>query len=305
MTKNWLMKKVFNSGDGLVKGLVLRAYGGYYYVYDGLFEWSCSLRGRLRHAKQQVLVGDRVEIRPGGANTGVVENVLPRRSSLKRPAVANVDQAVIVFSLREPDPSPGLLERFLISAGSSGIEPLICFNKADLTREAQIELVSRYQKAYPVIVTSAKTGQGLAGLRTSLAGKISVFAGPSGVGKSSLLNTLMPGLELKTGEVSVKLKGGRHTTRHVALIRLPEGGFVADTPGFTSLDLPDIKPEELPVFFPEMEGYSRGCHFADCLHFKEPGCAVRQAVAAGEIGEARYRQYLEFLQELMDRRRYS
>ena len=293
-----------DSPDNLVEGLVLKAYGGFYYVHDGKTQWECSLRGRLRHEKQQVLAGDRVQLRPGSEHTGVVEKVLPRRSLLKRPAVANVDQAVIVFSLREPDPSPGLLERFLITAKLNFIEPLICFNKVDLTREAQIELVSRYQRAYPVFVTSARTGEGVDRLRESLAGKISVFAGPSGVGKSSILNILIPGIGLRTGEVSAKLKGGRHTTRHVQLISLPSGGFVADTPGFTSLDLPDIKPEELPGFFPEMEEYNHECYFSGCLHFKEPGCAVRKAVEAGRIGEARYRQYVEFLEELMDRRRY-
>lgn len=271
-------------------------------MHDGEKEWACSLRGRLRHAKQQVLVGDRVEIRPGHENTGVVEKVLPRRSSLNRPAVANVDQAVIVFSLREPDPNPGLLERFLISALLNQIEPLICFNKVDLAREAEIELVSRYRNSCPVVVTSAKTGRGLDHLRELLSGKISVLAGPSGVGKSTILNALIPGLKLKTGELSAKLKGGRHTTRHVELICLPEGGFVADTPGFTSLDLPDIKPEDLAGFFPEMK--DGGCYFNSCLHFKEPGCAIREAVEAGRIDEARYRQYLKFLEELKNRRRY-
>ncbi len=293
-----------DSLDNLVEGLVVKAYGGFYYIHDGETEWECSLRGRLRHEKQQVLVGDRVEVKPGSEHKGVVEKVLPRRSSLKRPAVANVDQAVIVFSLREPDPTPGLLERFLISARLNQIDPLICFNKVDLTNEVQVELVSRYQQTYPVVVTSARTGEGLERLRQLLAGKVSVFAGPSGVGKSSILNTLIPGLRLRTGEVSAKLKGGRHTTRHVQLISLPEGGFVADTPGFTSLDLPDIKPEKLAEFFPEISGYDQGCYFAGCLHFKEPGCSIREAVEAGEIGEARYRQYREFLEELMDRRRY-
>jgi len=299
-----MVSRVLASLDTLIEGLVVRAYGGFYYIHDAETEWECSLRGRLRHEKQQVLVGDRVEVKPGSEHKGVVEKVLPRRSLLKRPAVANVDQAVIVFSLREPDPTPGLLERFLISARLNQIDPLICFNKVDLTNEAQIELVSRYQKTYPVVVTSARTGEGLERLRELLAGKISVFAGPSGVGKSSILNTLMPGLRLRTGEVSAKLKGGRHTTRHVELISLPEGGFVADTPGFTSLDLPDIKPEELPGFFSEIAGYDKGCYFTSCLHFKEPGCAIREAVEAGEIGEARYRQYLEFLEELMNRRKY-
>lgn len=287
-----------------MEGVVVKAYSGYYYVHDGRGEWECSLRGRFRHEKQQVLVGDRVELRPRHGQAGVIEKVLPRRSALVRPPVANVDQAVIVFAVREPDPNPGLLERFLITAAMNQIEPLICFNKVDLTKDGQVELVSRYRESYRVVVTSAKTGVGLNGLREGLRGRVSVFAGPSGVGKSTILNALLPDLKLKTGDLSDKLKRGKHTTRHVELISLPEGGLVADTPGFSSLDLPDLKPEELAGYFPEMEGYFGGCYFTGCLHYKEPNCAVKEAVEAGRIEESRYRQYLEFMQELMDRRRY-
>lgn len=287
-----------------MEGIVIRAYGGYYYVHDGRGEWECSLRGRFRHAKQQVLVGDRVCFRPGRGRAGVIEKVLPRRSALVRPPVANVDQAVIVFAVREPDPNPGLLDRFLITAAMNNIEPLICFNKVDLAGNGRVELVSRYQESYRVVVTSARTGRGLDQLREALRGRVSVFAGPSGVGKSTILNALLPGLKLKTGEISEKLKRGRHTTRHVELIFLPEGGLVADTPGFTSLDLPDMEPEELAAYFPELEAYYGKCYFTGCLHYKEPGCAVKEAVEAGRIDEARYRQYLVFLEELLNRRRY-
>lgn len=293
-----------NNQDNLVEGIVVKAYGGYFYVHDGHSTRECTLRGRLRYKRQQVMVGDRVLMAAGQDKGGVVENVLPRRSALVRPAVANVDQAVIVFSLRDPEPNPGLLERFLITTILNGIAPVICFNKVDLTKEDQIELMSRYRDNYDIVVTSAKTGEGLSLLRETLNGKISVFAGPSGVGKSTILNSLIPGLKQKTGEVSVRLRSGKHTTRHTELIPLPGGGFVADTPGFSSLDLPDIKPEELAGLFPGFGDYQAGCYFTGCLHYKEPGCAIKEAVEAGRIGEARYRQYLEFLEQLMDRRRH-
>ncbi|MDF9408150.1 MAG: putative ribosome biogenesis GTPase RsgA [Pelotomaculum sp. PtaB.Bin013] len=293
-----------NSGQNLVQGIVRKAYSGYYYVYDGHCEWECSLRGRFRYEKQQVLVGDRVELAPTQDRVGVIVKILPRRSALFRPPIANVDQAIIIFSVRQPEPNPGLLDRFLITAIMNQIDPLICFNKIDLIKDYEFDLVSRYQGIYPVVVTSAVTGAGLDRLRGKLRGKVSVFAGPSGVGKSTILNAIMPELTLKTGAISEKLKRGKHTTRHVELIPLPEDGLVADTPGFSNLDLPDIKLEELARYFPEMEEYSGNCHFGGCLHDKEPGCAVKEAVELGGIEESRYRQYVEFLQELRGRRRY-
>ncbi|MCG9968462.1 ribosome small subunit-dependent GTPase A [Pelotomaculum terephthalicicum JT] len=292
------------SGENLVQGIVLKAYSGHYFVHDGGCAWECSLRGRFRYEKQQVLVGDRVELAPKADRAGVIVKVLSRRSALLRPPVANVDQAIIIFSVREPEPNPGLLDRFLITAVMNQIEPVICFNKIDLIENGEVALVSRYQGVYTVALTSAVTGTGLDSLREKLRGKISVFAGPSGVGKSTILNAIVPELKLKTGRVSEKLKRGKHTTRHVELISLPEGGLVADTPGFSSLDLPDIKLEELAGYFPEMEEYSGDCYFSGCLHDREPGCAVKKAVEQGGIEESRYRQYVEFLQELRGRRRY-
>ncbi|OPZ74659.1 MAG: putative ribosome biogenesis GTPase RsgA [Firmicutes bacterium ADurb.Bin456] len=302
--KYWLVNKHLANSENLVEGIVLKAYSGHYYVLDGNEVWECSLPGRFRREKQLVLPGDRVLLRPGDGHTGVVERVSPRRTVLARPAVANVDQAIIVFAVREPDPNPWLVDRFLISASTSGVEPLICFNKADLTEERQIEPVARYGKYYRLVVISAKTGEGLELLRQALVGKVSVFAGPSGVGKSTILNALHPGLALKTAELSAKLKRGRHTTRHVELIVLPGGGFVADTPGFSSLDLPCLKPEELSGYFPEMDDYLGKCQFNQCLHHREPGCAVKSAVESGLINKERYLRYLEFLEELRERRRY-
>ncbi len=294
-----------NSKENLVEGVVVRAYGGYYYVREGLREWVCSLRGRFRYEKQQVLVGDRVRLKPVRERTGVIEKILPRRTVLVRPPVANVDQVAAVFAVKDPEPNPALLDRFLISAMMNNIDILICFNKVDLSGDFTANpLISRYLKNYRAVLTSAMTGKGLDRLKEMLQDRITVFAGPSGVGKSTILNELMPGLKLKTGAISVKLRRGKHTTRHVELISLPEGGLVADTPGFSSLDLPDLEPQELAGYFPEMEMYYGSCRFIGCLHNKEPGCAVKDAVKSGKIEETRYRQYLEFMQELMDRRRY-
>lgn len=289
-----------------MQGIVLKAYSGHYYVHDGAGQWECSTRGRFRYEKQQVLVGDRVQLqpKPGQEGTGVIMQVLPRRSVLVRPPIANVEQAVVVFSVREPEPNLGLLDRFLLTAEMNQIEPLICFNKIDLLGDEHVALAARYQNVCPVIPTSVVSGAGLDLLREKLRGKVSLFAGPSGVGKSSVLNAIMPDLKLKTGEISRKLKRGKHTTRHVELIFLPEGGLVADTPGFSSLDLPALPPEELAGYFPEMAGYGEACYFVGCLHDQEPKCAVKEALAAGKIEEARYRQYIEFLQELKGRKRY-
>jgi ribosome biogenesis GTPase len=292
------------NNDRPVEGIVVKAYGGFYYVLSGGKEWECSLRGRFRHEKQQVLVGDRVVLSPRHGQTGVIEQVLPRTTVLVRPPVANIDQALMVFALREPDPHPGLIDRFLISASVNRINPVLCFNKSDLDGDTIHEFLARYGQSYSVLVTSARTGEGLEELRQVLQGKVSVFAGPSGVGKSTLLNALIPGLKLKTGVISDKTKRGKHTTRHVELITLPDGGLVVDTPGFSSLDLPDIKHEELAGYFPEMSRLQGECYFTGCLHDREPGCAIKEAVESGLIQKSRYQQYLEFLNDLKERRRY-
>lgn len=169
--ENWLVSKLLTNSENLVEGIVLRGYSGHYYVHDGREEWECSLRGRFRREKQQTFVGDRVLLRPGHGYKGVIERMLPRSSLLVRPPVANVDQAIIVFAVREPDPNPWLLDRFLVLVSTSGVKPLICFNKVDLTKDGQVELVSRYREIYPLVVISAKTGEGLELLRQALGGK--------------------------------------------------------------------------------------------------------------------------------------
>ncbi|MFZ5632912.1 MAG: ribosome small subunit-dependent GTPase A [Bacillota bacterium] len=288
----------------MIDGVITKAYGGFYFVNDGKCLWRCTLRGVFRHRKVDVMVGDRVAVEPGNGRQGVVVKVHPRRNALVRPPVANVDRAVIVFAVHDPQPSLALLDRLLIHAGSGGIRPVICFNKIDLDSGSALEITSPYAAAgYLVLKTSARDGTGVEDLKNVIREGISVFAGPSGVGKSSLLNAIQPGLSLKTGEIGQKIKRGRHTTRHVELLPLEEGGLVADTPGFSTLFLPDVKREELIYFFPEMEKYVPECRFAGCLHWAEPDCAVKAAVARNDIDSGRYERYLDILKELIDRER--
>ncbi|WP_031516190.1 ribosome small subunit-dependent GTPase A [Desulfofalx alkaliphila] len=287
----------------MIEGIVVKAYSGYYYVQDGDAQWICRLRGKFRYDKQKVLVGDRVRLKPAEKNTGVVYEVLNRRNELLRPPVANVDQGVITFAVAHPEPNLSLLDRFLVLAESSGVKPVICLNKADLLGEQEPEWLDLYRRiGYGVFYTSTKYNTGLDELRAELRGKISVFAGPSGVGKSSLLNSIKPGLKLKTGEISEKLKRGRHTTRHVELLPI-NGGLVVDTPGFSNLNLPEIPAAELMHYFPELAKFQGKCRFTSCTHNMEPQCAIKKAVDLGEIDAGRYNNYLQFLNELTERER--
>lgn len=285
-------------------GVVLKATAGFYYVHDGKVLWECSLRGKFRLDKTHVLVGDRVSVKPRHDHAGVVDKVYPRRNSLVRPPVANVDQAVIIFAVREPDPALVLLDRFLIQVGFAGVEPVICFNKIDLSDGSHRVISALYRDAgYPVLETSSRYDIGIEELEEVLRDKISVFAGPSGAGKSSLLNAVQPGLALKTGEVGKKIKRGRHTTRHVELLPLEGGGLVADTPGFSQLYLPEMRREELCYYFPEIEAFIGRCRFRGCLHTREPDCAVKEAVEKKIIHPSRYQNYVQLLTEVIERER--
>ena len=291
-------------------GTVLRGIGGFYRVLldDGRLV-ECRPRGRLRKDGLMLLAGDRVQVRPMADGAGVIEAVEPRRTELRRPAVANVDQVVAVMALAQPEPNLLLLDRLLAVAAAAGLETLVCWTKADLCPpEAAQALSELYQRAgYPVVVASVVTGQGIAELQAALRGRISTLAGPSGAGKSSLLNALNPSFRLHTGEVSRKLGRGRHTTRIVELLQLPGGGLVADTPGFSQLDVRDIPKSKLSRCMPDLARLMEGCRFPGCLHRAEPGCAVRAGVEAGEVDPGRYRHYLELLHEIeeWEARRYS
>lgn len=292
------------------EGIVLRGVGGFYRVLldDGRMV-DCRPRGRLRKDGTTLLAGDRVTVDLLPDGTGAVESVAPRRTQLRRPAVANIDQVVVVMALTDPPPNYLLLDRLLTVAEAAGLEPVLCWTKADLCTEDEIAaVVSPYREAgYPVIVTSTVTGRGIEELRAALHHHISTFAGPSGAGKSSLLNALDPALNRQTGEVSRKLGRGRHTTRLVELVPLPSGGLVADTPGFSQLDVTTIPKSELGRCMREFVRFASECRFPGCLHRAEPGCAVRAAVDAGEIHPRRYHHYLELLQEIeeWEARRYS
>lgn len=292
----------------MVEGIIVKGIAGFYYVRtaDGIYE--CKARGIFKKNKITPLVGDKVKINilSEEPKEGWIEEIQERAVELFRPAVANVDQAVIVFALKSPDPHLNLLDKILLLGEYAGLELTICFNKADLMKgDADYERYKAiYELAgYNVIMTSTKTGEGIETVRNLLKDKISVFAGPSGVGKSSMLNVIQPGLQLKTGEVSEKIKRGKHTTRHTELIELEFGGWVVDTPGFTSLDLDFIDMAELADLFQEFREFEGHCRFNDCMHVNEPDCAVKAAIESGHIHQNRYDSYLYFYNGLIDSRR--
>lgn len=287
----------------LIQGTLIKGYAGFYYVYTTDRVWECSLRGRFRIQKQDFLPGDRVIILPGAGNKATIEKVLERRNYLPRPSIANVDQAILVFAHQTPDPDYNLLDRLLVQIARAGIDLLLVFTKIDLIKDLNDKNIEYYRQiGYRVVNVSNKTGEGLKELPDYLTGKISVLAGPSGVGKSSLLNSLEPGRKLKTGLVSDKIGRGKHTTRHVELLPVA-GGLVADTPGFSSLYLPEMKREELQNYFPEFDQYKGDCKFKSCLHDKEPACAVKEALEDSKILPTRYEHYLQFLQEVIAKER--
>jgi ribosome biogenesis GTPase len=285
------------------EGLIIKGYGGFYYVRSGEETWCCRGRGRLRRERSP-LPGDYVLFTPLERGEGVIESIQQRKNVLLRPPVANIDQVVLVVSLASPDPDLKLLNRSLVLCELKKLGVVVCLNKIDLLEPGQAEnLADIYRKAgYSTIFTSALYGDGLDKLHRVISGKVSVLSGPSGVGKSTLLNSLDPNLSLETGEISRKLKRGKHTTRYVELIPLC-GGFIADTPGFSSLELPAMERTELSSCFPEMNQFSGKCRFGDCIHLDEPDCAVKKAVETGLISEARYQYYKQFLQEIISKER--
>lgn len=286
------------------EGKIIKALSGFYYVLDGESIIQCRGRGVFRKRNITPLVGDYVEYEAENEKEGYVLTVKERKNDLVRPPVANIDQAVLVFSVMEPAFSTVLLDRFLVLIESKNIEPVICLTKMDLAEDRKMldEYVADYRRiGYTVVETSSETMDGLHLLEGHLTEKTSVFAGQSGVGKSSLLNAIRPDLALKTDEISSSLGRGKHTTRHVELIPAA-GGLVADTPGFSSLDFEGIELDELSACFPEMADRSSDCKFRGCLHLNEPKCAVKEAVEEGEIPNYRYEHYLQFIEEIKERK---
>ncbi|MDI3473171.1 MAG: ribosome biosis GTPase / thiamine phosphate phosphatase [Thermotogaceae bacterium] len=264
--------------------------------------YICKLRGKFKLQNIRPIVGDIVEYIPDSNDSGRIESILHRKNELKKPRIANVDQVVLVTTLKQPEVSLKMVDRFLILAEKALLPTVIVFNKIDLLDSKELETLeeisSIYSRYYRVLKTSVKKEIGLEELKEVLKDKISTMAGLSGVGKSSLLNSISPGVKLKVGELSEKLERGKHTTTHAELLRLEFGGYVADTPGFANLDISDIKPEELKELFPEFSEVE-SCVFPDCVHINEPGCSVKQAVGIF-IPESRYESYADFYMELSE-----
>lgn len=290
-------------------GKIMKGIAGFYYVgvvESGVYE--CKAKGIFRKDKIKPLVGDDVEIEVLNEEEklGNIVKILPRRSELIRPAVANIDQALVIFAAREPKPNLSLLNRFLVIMEKQDIPVIICFNKQDLCDEEEVGRLKEIYEAcgYPVVLASAKQGEGIEEIKSLLRGKTTTVAGPSGVGKSSLTNLLQNEVQMETGEISKKLGRGRHTTRHSQIIQIEKDTWLYDTPGFTSFYVEEIEKEELRFYFREFSKYEGTCRFQGCTHTHEPGCMVKNALEEGKISKERYENYLELYGELKEKRRY-
>ena len=283
------------------QGIIVKSLGGFYYVKCGDKIISCRAKGGFRNSKETPYVGDRVDIRliPGEAEEGYVEKIYPRKNKIIRPPVANIDRLLIVSSLSSPPPDTLFIDKLTVMCEKYGIEPLICFNKLDLADGDGI--VGEYKKTpYRVFETSVYDDIGISGLKECIKPGITAVAGFSGVGKSSLLNSIASGFISQTGSVSKKLSRGKHTTRHVELFELEKDVYLADTPGFSGLLIEELKKEELPGLFPEFSKHTADCRFSDCVHIGEKECGIKKAAAEGIISPSRYASYREFYGVLKD-----
>jgi ribosome biogenesis GTPase len=293
-----------------LKGKIIKGIAGFYYVHvpkeDQTFE--CKAKGIFRKHDIKPLVGDDVEIdtndQPEGK--GTITRILPRNNYIIRPAVANVDQAMVIFAAAEPAPNLNLLDRFLITMQRQKVHTIICFNKKDIVNQREMGLlIDTYMRSgYEVISISVLQEDGIPIIRGYLKGKTTVLAGPSGVGKSSLINIINPKAQMEIGSVSEKIKRGKHTTRHSELIYVDDNTYVMDTPGFSSLYIHEIEKEELKDYFNEFNEYEDKCRFIGCMHLNEPGCAVKEALEEGIISGIRYDNYMALYKELKDIKKY-
>lgn len=290
--------------DKTVTGLIIKKYSGFYYIQDEQGHiYECKLRGKIKH--RIILVGDQAVITPLDSRQGILEEVKARRNELYRPPIANVNLMLIVMAYDRPEPNLTLLDRMLILTLHSGLTPVIVLNKCDLAANEKAAWVQQiYPELNTVISISAKKRCGLEQLHPVIAGKIAVLAGPSGSGKSTLLNNLVDGANIRTQEVSHKIGRGKHTTRHVELFPLKNGGWIADTPGFNTMDLPeDLGSRQLSAYYPEFKPYQDECRFLDCLHYRETDCGIKTALEKGRITGPRYKSYVSVLEEIMEKER--
>ena len=292
-----------------MQGKIIKGIAGFYYVNvveSGVYE--CKAKGVFRKEKIKPLVGDnvRIEILDEENKTGNIVEIFPRKNELIRPAVANIDQALVVFAVTKPTPHFNLLDRFLVMMERKEIPVVLCFNKKDIATSPEIaELEAIYEKCgYQIVFTSALEQENIEEIRRLLLKKTTAIAGPSGVGKSSLINLLQNQVQMETGTISRKIERGKHTTRHSELIAVDADSYIMDTPGFSSLYVNDFEKEELKYYFREFASYEGQCRFQGCDHVHEPGCAVKEALEEGKIHPVRYKNYLEMYTELKEKKRY-
>lgn len=292
-----------------MQGKIVKGISGFYYVHvvgTGIYE--CKAKGAFRNQKIKPLVGDNVEIAvvDEEKRIGNVETILPRANELIRPAVSNIDMALVIFAAAKPEPNFNLLDRFLCMMEYQKVPVTICFNKCDLIDEEKRSMLQAiYEPAgYPVLFTSAKSGENIEELKALLNGKTTTVAGPSGVGKSSLINTLQDQVEMETGQISTKIERGKHTTRHSEIIPLGERSYIMDTPGFSSMDVPGFEKEDLWTCYPEFLEYEPYCRFQGCSHISEPDCGVKNALEEGKISKVRYDNYVLLYEEMKQIRKY-
>ncbi|MGN0426554.1 MAG: ribosome small subunit-dependent GTPase A [Agathobacter sp.] len=294
-----------------MQGKIMKGISGFYYVYvagTGIYE--CKAKGAFRKDGIKPLIGDQVEITETQDSeielTGNVDHILPRKNVLIRPAVANIDMALVIFAAAKPEPNFNLLDRFLCMMEFQKVPVTICFNKCDLISEEEKERLRQIYKAsgYPVLFTSTKTGENMETLKACLKGKTTTVAGPSGVGKSSIINCLQSNLHMETGDISAKIERGKNTTRHSQIVPIMEDTFIMDTPGFSSMDAPGMEKEDLWKCYPEFLPFEPYCRFQGCSHVNEPDCGVKEALSAGKISKIRYENYVLIYNEMKNMRKY-
>jgi ribosome biogenesis GTPase / thiamine phosphate phosphatase len=293
------------TGVDTMKGTIVKGVGGFYFVTDGHDVLRCKARGIFKKDGFMPMVGDEVLVQRNPMGDGTIYEFLPRKNYLVRPPISNIDAVAVVISVADPEPNTYIIDRFLVMAEKNRVEIILCINKIDLNTKMQVEnLENIYSSIYPLVEACGLTGRGLPQLKELLRGKKVAFAGPSGVGKSTLINRLNPMIMAPMGEVSSKTGRGKHTTRHVEIFKTDFDAMIFDTPGFTSFNVLEAEPDELQLLYPEMLPFRGQCKYDNCRHLTEPGCRVKQAVEENVIHPSRYASYVEQFREIIEKKKY-